>query len=123
MSSIPSPPSPSPLTTQTINPTSTSGTTTIGSGSPASATLLFGFLVIFVALFAAFLLLAIFWQYHRRRRAGAAIMLEFDESKGTYRGVPKMWEVWVQDEPSGDRWEWESIRVSPREIIDSPHPH
>lgn len=37
-------------------------------------------------------------------------MLEFDESKGTYRGVPKMWEVWVQDEPGGDRWEWESIR-------------
>ena len=40
-------------------------------------------------------------------------MLEFDESKGTYKGVPEMWEVWIQDEPSGDRhWEWENIRVS-----------
>lgn len=39
-------------------------------------------------------------------------MLEFDESKGTYKGVPKMWEVWIQDEPSGGHWEWENIRVS-----------
>ena len=40
-------------------------------------------------------------------------MLEFDENKGTYKGVPEMREVWIQEEPSGGRhWEWENIRVS-----------
>jgi len=117
---------PSSPTTNTSSSTATSTSTSGASagnptGTPASATLLFGFLVIFVALFTAFLLLAVLWQYQRRRRdaASSQIMLEFDESKGTYRGVPKMWEVWIQDEPSGGHWEWENIRVGlvfPRKI-------
>jgi hypothetical protein len=59
-----------------------------------------------VTLFTAFLLLGFFW-HHRRRSHD---VLEFDEAKGSYKGVPKMWEVWVEDEPN--QWEWESIRVS-----------
>jgi hypothetical protein len=84
------------------------------SGStPASATLLFGFLIIFVALFSAFLLLGFLWQFQRRRRAAqATLLLEFDENGRSYGdGVPKLWEVWIQDEPN--HWEWENIRVSP----------
>ena len=110
---------PTATSSSTATSTSTSGagttTTTANTGTPASATLLFGFLVIFVALFAAFVLLAVLWQCQRRRREAAApqIMLEFDESKGTYKGVPEMREVWIQEEPSGGRhWEWENIRVS-----------
>jgi hypothetical protein len=76
----------------------------------SSATLLFSFLVVFVALFTAFLLLGFFWNVRRGRRQ--AMLLEFDEARGIYKGVPEMWEVWIQDEPSGSQWEWEKIRVS-----------
>ena len=73
-------------------------------------TLLFGSLVIFSSLFAAFLLLCFFWQYRRAQRRG--LVLEYDDTIGTYRGVPKMWEVWTQGEPSGNQRDWESVRVS-----------
>ncbi|KAI9465315.1 hypothetical protein BJY52DRAFT_1246484 [Lactarius psammicola] len=80
-----------------------------GSGKrPASMTLLFGSLVVFSSLFAAFLLLCFFWQYRRAQRRG--LVLEYDETIGTYRGVPKMWEVWTQGEPSGSQRDWESVR-------------
>jgi len=52
----------------------------------------------------AFLLLGFFWHHRRHSRD----VLEFDEAKGAYKGVPKLWEVWVEDEPN--QWEWESIR-------------
>lgn len=109
---------PSPITTTAATPTST------GSGStPPSATLLFGFLVIFVALFSAFLLLCFLWQYQRRRRAlQAGALPEFDENGRSYGygygGVPKLWEVWIQDEPS--HWEWENVRVGPTPAVIMP---
>ncbi|KAH9067586.1 hypothetical protein EDB87DRAFT_10196 [Lactarius vividus] len=94
------------LTTITDIPTFTS---TGDSGKrPASMTLLFGSLVVFSSLFAAFLLLCFFWQYRRALRGG--LVLEYDDTIGTYRGVPKMWEVWTQGEPSGDQRDWKSIR-------------
>jgi len=34
-------------------------------------------------------------------------VLEYDETIGTYRGVPKMWEVWTRGEPSGTQRDWE----------------
>jgi hypothetical protein len=71
---------------------------------------LFGSLVVFSSLFAALLLLCFFWQYRRVQRRGA--VLEYDEPQGAYRGVPKMWEVWTQGEPSGGQGDRESIRVS-----------
>jgi hypothetical protein len=67
---------------------------------------LFGFLVIFVTLFTVFLLLGIYWHYRRRLHD----VLEFDEVKDAHKGVPKLWEVWVEDEPN--QWEWENVRVS-----------
>ncbi|KAH9956481.1 hypothetical protein BC827DRAFT_1270852 [Russula dissimulans] len=92
------------------SPSSTTSSGSDSSSTPASTTLLFGFLVIFVALFAAFLFLGFFWQYQRLRRRRAA---DLDEGRGADRKtVPKMWEVWIQDEFSGDRdpRSWESIR-------------
>jgi hypothetical protein len=91
-------------------PTSAVPSSSSRSGTSSSATLLFSFLVVFVALFTAFLLLGFFWTVRRGRRQ--EMLLEFDEAKGAYKGVPEMWEVWIQDEPSGSQWEWEKIRVS-----------
>ena len=73
-------------------------------------TLLFGTLVIFSSIFAAFLLLCFFWQYRRAQRR--VVVLEYDETIGTYKSVPKMWEVWTQHEPGGSQRHWESFRVS-----------
>ncbi|KAH9976218.1 hypothetical protein BGW80DRAFT_907268 [Lactifluus volemus] len=89
-------------------PTSAVPSSSSRSGTSSSATLLFSFLVVFVALFTAFLLLGFFWTVRRGRRQ--EMLLEFDEAKGAYKGVPEMWEVWIQDEPSGSQWEWEKIR-------------
>ncbi len=101
-------PSPTSLTSET--PTFTGPSDSGKRGAPASATLLFGAVVIFSSLFVAFLLLCFFWQYRRAQRTG--VVLEYDEMMGTYRGTPKMWEVWTQAEPSGDQRDWGSIRVS-----------
>jgi hypothetical protein len=56
----------------------------------------------------AFVLMGFYWNFRRRLREGMA--LEFDEARGTHRGVPRLWQVWIQDEPS--EWVWENIRVS-----------
>ncbi|KAI9508523.1 hypothetical protein F5148DRAFT_885550 [Russula earlei] len=101
------------VSSSTTTESPSSSPTGDGSGkgnSPASATILFGFLVIFVALFAAFLLLSFFWRYQRSRRGGDGA-LESDGSRGKHdlNRVPKMWEVWIQDDPSGGRWSWESV--------------
>jgi hypothetical protein len=71
---------------------------------------MFGTLVILCSVFAVFLLLCFFWQYRRAQRRG--VVLEYDETMGTYRGVPEMWEVWTQHEPSWSQRNWESFRVS-----------
>jgi hypothetical protein len=73
-------------------------------------TLLFGSLVGFCLLFAASLLLCLYWRYRRAPRRG--VVLEYDETMGTYRGVPNMCEVWTQGEPSGGQGDWGSVRVS-----------
>ena len=102
--------SPSPSSTTdsiTSTPTASSGT---GGGAPATATLLFGFLVIFAALFAAFLFLAFFWKFQQRRQT--AFLLEFDDIRGSNRGVPKLWEVWIRDEPSEKEWNWENATTT-----------
>jgi hypothetical protein len=92
-------------TTDSITPTPTSSSGP-GGGAPATATLLFGFLVIFAALFAAFLLLAFFWKIQQRRQT--AFLPEFDDIRGSNRGVPKLWEVWIRDEASEKEWNWEN---------------
>ena len=73
-------------------------------------TLLFSSIVIFSSLFAAFLLLCFVLRYRRALRRGIA--LEYDETIGTYKGVPNMWEVWTQGEPGGSQRDWGSIMVS-----------
>ncbi|KAH9050923.1 hypothetical protein EDB83DRAFT_2399199 [Lactarius deliciosus] len=75
---------------------------------PASMTLLFGSLVIFSSLFASFLLLCFFWKYRRALHRG--LVLEYDDTIGTFRGIPEMWEVWTQGEPGGSQRDWKSIR-------------
>ena len=107
MSSTSSPPGTNPTFSATSASPSSSGNPT-----PASMTLLFGTLVIFSSIFAAFLLLCFFWQYRRAQRRG--IRLEYDETIGTYKGVPKMWEVWTQHEPGESQRDWETFRVSRR---------
>lgn len=72
-------------------------------------TLLFGSVVIISSLFTAFML-CFFWRYRRALYRG--IVLEYDETIGAYRGVPKMWELWAQGEPSGSQRDWGSVRVS-----------
>jgi hypothetical protein len=111
----------------TSDPSSPIPTTNGGGGTPPTATLLFGFLVIFAALFAAFLFLALFWKLQRRRHV--ALPPEIGESSGgTHRAVPKMWEAWIRDEPSENQWNWESISVScckspsPCRFVPSPLP-
>jgi hypothetical protein len=96
--------SPSSGSTAFSTPAPTAGT---GSGAPATATLLFGFLVIFAALFAAFLFLVFFWKIQQRRRR-TALGPEMDE----IGGVPKLWEVWIRDEASENQSNWESASVS-----------
>jgi hypothetical protein len=107
--------SPSPSSTTdsiTSTPTASSGA---GSGAPATATLLFGFLVIFAALFAAFLFLAFFWKIQQRRQT--AFLPEFDDGRGSNRGVPKLWDMWVRDEPSDEKeWNWETTTTSPLSV-------
>lgn len=109
MSTTSSPPSP----TFTSSPTSGS---TGGSGkdTPTSATLLFGLLIIFATLFMAFLCLGFFWRLRHRRRS--AVLFESDDevrrTYSTHRRVPKLCEVWTQDEAGRNQWDWESIRVS-----------
>lgn len=105
MSSTSSPPGTNP----TFSATSASPSSS-GKATPASMTLLFGTLVIFSSIFAAFLLLCFFWQYRRAQRR--VVVLEYDETIGTYKSVPKMWEVWTQHEPGGSQRHWESFRVS-----------
>lgn len=109
MSSTPSPPGTN-LTSSANIPTSTGHSGFGKNGGPSSMTVLFGSLVIFSALFAAFLLLCFFWQYRRAQRR--RVVLEYDETISVYRGVPDMWEVWTQGEPSGSRREWGSLKVS-----------
>ncbi|KAH9174906.1 hypothetical protein EDB89DRAFT_420118 [Lactarius sanguifluus] len=107
------------LTTITGIPTFTS---TSDSGKrPASMTLLFGSLVVFSSLFAVFLLLCFFWQYRRALRRG--LVLEYDDTMGTYRGVPKLWEVWTQGEPSGSQRDWKSIRPLSADVERAPPVH
>ena len=97
----------SPSSTASSTPTPTAGS---GGGAPPTATLLFSFLVIFAALLAAFLFLAFFWKIQHRRQG--AFGPETDEIGGD-RGVPKLWEVWIRDEPSGENQSnWESTCVS-----------
>ena len=118
--------SPTPSSTPgsiTTTPTaSDSSSGAAGGGAPATATLLFGFLVIFAALFAAFLFLAFFWKVQQRRQT--AFLPEFDDVRGSNRGVPKLWEMWIRDEPGEKEWNWENTAaaVSFRVIIQSPHP-
>jgi hypothetical protein len=102
-----SPTSSSTTDSITSTPTASSGA---GGGAPATATLLFGFLVIFAALFAAFLFLAFFWKIQQRRQT--AFFHEFDDVKGSNRGVPKLWEVWVRDKPSEKEWNWENATTT-----------
>jgi hypothetical protein len=112
MSSSSLPPSSTPTDSSSPIPT-TSG----GGGTPPTATLLFGFLVIFAALFAGFLFLALFWKLQRRRQI--ALPPELGEISGTHTGVPRLWEAWIRDEPSEKQWNWESISVS---CCKSPNP-
>ena len=109
MSSTPPPPGTN-LTPSANNPTSTGLSDSGKTGGPRSMTVLFGSLVVFSALFAAFLLLCFFWQYRRAQRR--TVVLEYDETIGAYSGVPEMWEVWTQGEPSGSRRDWGSLKVS-----------
>jgi hypothetical protein len=105
--------SPGPSSTTdsiTSTPTASDSSGAGGGGAPATATLLFGFLVIFAALFAAFLFLAFFWKIQQRRQT--AFLPEFDDVRGSNRGVPKLWEVWVRDEPSEKEWNWENTTTT-----------
>jgi len=102
-------PSTSPSPTSTTSAPTASNTT--GAGGPATATLLFGFLVIFAALFAAFLFLAFFWKIQQRRQT--AFLPEFDDIRGSNRGVPKLWEVWTRIERE---WNWENTAAAPLSI-------
>jgi len=105
------------LTSSTDNPTPTY-TSVSGRSGTSSMTLLFGSLVIFSSLFAAFLLLCFFWRYRRARHRGT--VLEYDETIGTYRGVPNMWEVWIQGEPSGSQRDWGSVRPLSVDVEHAP---
>jgi len=92
------------------------------TGASTSMTVLFGSLVVFSSLFAALLLLCFFWQYRRAQRRGppGGAVLEYDEAQGTYRGVPKMWEVWTQSEPSGSQGDLESITPLSADVERAP---
>jgi hypothetical protein len=103
-------PSPSSATDSITSTPTASGSSGAGSGAPATATLLFGFLVIFAALFAAFLFLALFWKIQQRRQT--AFLPEFDDIRGSNRGVPKLWEVWVRDEPREKEWNGENATTT-----------
>jgi hypothetical protein len=106
--------SPSPSSTTdsiTSTPTASSGSSGgAGGAAPATATLLFGFLVVFAALFAAFLFLAFFWKIQQRRQT--AFLPEFDDNRGSNRGVPKLWEMWIRDEPREKEWNWENTTTA-----------
>jgi len=52
------------------------------------------------------LLLAFFWKIQQRRQT--AFLPEFDDIRGSNRGVPKLWEVWIRDEASEKEWNWEN---------------
>ena len=114
------------FTTPTPTASDPSGAGGGGGGAPATATLLFGFLVIFAALFAAFLFLAFFWKVQQRRQT--AFLPEFDDTRGSNRGVPKLWEVWIRDEPGEKVWNGENTTTtvsfcavkSPATILSSP---
>ncbi|KAI0266460.1 hypothetical protein BC834DRAFT_129879 [Gloeopeniophorella convolvens] len=99
----------STVASSTVNGTAPAPTATQASGGShtASASMLFAFLVVIMSLFACFMLAGYFWHYGRRRRG---IVLQFDEAKGTYTGVPKMWEVWIQADPNGSKGRWESMK-------------
>ncbi|KAI0302394.1 hypothetical protein B0F90DRAFT_212636 [Multifurca ochricompacta] len=111
-------PSISSSSTDVPTPTPTASSGSGKDATPASATLLFGILVIFLALFAAFMLLGFFWHIQRRRRRD--VVLQFDEENGVYRGVPKMWEVWTKDENGGSPGEWENIRPLSLDVNRAP---
>jgi hypothetical protein len=98
--------SPSSTTDPTTSIPTASASSGAGAGVPTTATLLFGFLIIFSAIFAAFLFLAFFWKIQQRRQT--AFLPEFDDIRGTNRGVPKLWEVWVRDESSEKERNWEN---------------
>ena len=106
--------SPSPSSTTdsiTSTPTASSGSSGgAGGAAPATATLLFGFLVVFAALFAAFLFLAFFWKIQQHRQT--AFLPEFDDNRGSNRGVPKLWEMWIRDELREKEWNWENITTA-----------
>lgn len=118
-------PSASSATDSITSTPTASGSSGAGTGAPATATLLFGFLVIFAALFAAFLFLALFWKIQQRRQT--AFLPEFDDIRGSNRGVPKLWEVWVRHEPSEKEWNREnatttvSFCVVPLPSLHAPH--
>lgn len=101
--------SPSPSSTAgsiTSTPTASDSSGAAGGGAPATATLLFGFLVIFAALFTGFMFLAFFWKIQQRRQT--AFLPEFDDIRGSNRGVPKLWEVWIRDDEHSEKgWNWE----------------
>ena len=111
-------PSPSSTTDSTTSTSTASDSSGAGSAAPATATLLFGFLVIFAALFAAFLFLAFFWRIQQRRQT--AFLPEFDDSRGSNGGVPKLWEAWIRDKNSEKEWKWENTTTVSFCAVQSP---
>ncbi|KAI0054206.1 hypothetical protein BV25DRAFT_1996457 [Artomyces pyxidatus] len=91
------------MSTPTVSPNVTAASNssyptsgTDSGGINGSGTMLFGFIIVLVAIFVAFLLLGIVWRHYRRyHRSG--LVLEYDEDAGEYRGVPKLWEVWIEE--------------------------
>jgi len=59
---------------------------------------------------AAFFFLAFFWKIQQRRQT--AFLPEFDDIRGCYRGVPKLWEVWIRDELCEKEWNWENTTTT-----------
>ncbi|KAI0718710.1 hypothetical protein C8T65DRAFT_637855 [Cerioporus squamosus] len=90
-----------------------------GSGSSNESTLIFGFLVGFLGIFALSIIGGIIWPRTRlsiHRRFG---YFDIAESQGTrsssYSVVPQLWDIWVREVVLGARLSdcaWERLNVS-----------
>ncbi|KAI0316222.1 hypothetical protein OF83DRAFT_1173110 [Amylostereum chailletii] len=84
-------------------------------GGPATntTTMLLGFLIVFIVVFAIFILGGIVLhqiQRQRRRNANGSLVLEYDAQSGAYKGTPKMWEVWIDEHKSAGDGGWPDMR-------------
>ncbi|THH21154.1 hypothetical protein EW146_g367 [Bondarzewia mesenterica] len=107
----------SSVTASSSSPTPTN-TGTNGGSTSTTASMLFAFLIVFLALFGLFVFGGVLWHHVVRRRGQAG--LDFGEGINIQgMKTPELWEVWTQEEKKVGTGSWDSLRPLSVEVESS----